>query len=488
MRPKTPHHPKNPGSTDVNPPGRRETGPDILPGLPGHGLTDLPDLPLRPSLPDPSHPPETRPPTIDIIDLPDETPISRTTVEPPISHYYLPPKLVERLPAPDPQTGLRSIIQGRQYVDLVDGGTVLLASDPQGHWRAGQPSELVPSGPRLERVEGTLQWRQVQPGNTVTGPWKDWGIEARHYSAADITVDGVRYKTVPIDAAADHPIAYIKNPSHPIYGFDLFQDLLKRDPEQQPRGAIQVPSSGHWEIDPGLPFDRTLTDYVASYFPELSEISLLNVARRQFALANRSETATNAGLTTLRQVFNDWKTRNLSPRPELVDPLLMLPVIRTTAGKGTSRIFGLPTPTDQPLVHLAYTPHKFHRQWDYLLSTQHANELKRFMRELLIRNGYSVFEPTDAPSYAALVFRRTGHDFVFYMTLHRVHGRRMHIHESAKDAFVPESLPGLIGYPALRAAQDAEAAGKLIWLKGGSHISADHESSVFIVRTEDPRL
>ncbi|MCW8278388.1 hypothetical protein IMF27_24785 [Pseudomonas sp. PCH199] len=206
----------------------------------------------------------------DIIDLPAGTQLSRVITEQPISNYYLAPKLVERLPAPDPETAIRSIISGRQYVDLTDGATIALGKDLEGHFRARQMTELVPSGPRLERVEGTLKWRRVQPesvstedselivtrdrlpddereeagpskrprpiddAESSTDPWKNWGIGPQHASPDDVTIDGVRYKTLPRSDAPEHPVVYIKNSEHLIYDFDLMQRVLTRDIQQQP--------------------------------------------------------------------------------------------------------------------------------------------------------------------------------------------------------------------------------------------------------------
>lgn len=530
MSPKHPIRPKVPVSSNDSPPGRRDTTPDHLPRHPGN--TQGPE-------PDPGHqlavhaqPSGVQPPAIEILDLPADLHISRTLTDLPLNTYYLAPRLVERLPDPDTVTGIRSIVSGRLYVDLLDGGTVPVGNDADGHFRAKQMSELVPSGPQLERVEGTLKWRPAQSDHSGTGdselivtrrrlqgdeqeeagpakrprmtdeehpagnaprlsetePWKNWGIDPQHASSEDITIEGVRYKTVPHGNAPSHPVVYIKNPAHLIYDFDLLQGTLRRDIEQQPRGAIQVPPTHHWEVDPNLPFDKALTDYVATYFPLLSEISLLNVARKQFYLANGSDSATSAGLTTLRQVFNDWKSLNTTPRPALADPLLLLPVTPMVAGAGNSRMVELPLlPAQMPLQRLEFDPRKFREEWRYFTTTQYAGDLKRFMADLLTRNGYVVFEPTTAQSYPALVFRRPGHDFVFYMTLHRVLGKKIHIPPTSDQGFSPFRLPELIGLPAMRAVQDAETANKLIWLKGGSQISIDRPDSVFIVRSDDPR-
>ncbi|HEF4761719.1 TPA: hypothetical protein SAN82_004177 [Pseudomonas putida] len=548
MSPKHPIRPKVPGPSIEGPTGIRDTTPDTLPRRPVNTPSLSPDQTQRNRFPDASALPDPQFPQIEITDLPAETHISRVITDLPISNYYLPQKLVERLPAPDPETGIRSIFFGRQYVDLVDGGTVPLGSDTQGHFRAKQMSELVPSGPILERIEGTLTWRRHIPPIMNSGdstlivsryplateaqtvpskrprqmdeepsleaiptdaderpithfprlpasessstPWKNWGVSPQHALSDHVTIDGVHYKTLPRRGEPEHPIAYIKHPEHPNYDFDSIQRLLTKDIQQQPRGAIQVPPGNHWQIDPNLPFSSSLTDYVATYFPELTARSVQDVARHQFLQANGSDLATGAGLTTLRQIFNDWKTRNITPRPDLADPLLMLPIVPMTPGKGSARVLELPLLADQsPLQRLTFDPGKFHQEWDYYaISTQSAMDNKQFISNLLTRNGYTVFELTDARSYPALVFQRAGHDFVFYMTLHRIKGKKIHIPAARDQGFSSTRQPELIGLPAMRAVQRAQAANKLIWLKGGGQISADRPDSVVIVRSDDPGI
>lgn len=503
MSPKYPTRPKAPLPANEGSSGIRDLTPDPLPRSPAVRPHPELDAPQAHPISEHLQPLEALSPTIDVIDLPADLHISRTSTESTTSRYFLSPLLVERLPDPHLETGIRTINSKRRYVDLVEGGTVLLGIDEQGHFRASQMSELHPSGPRIERIGRTSKWRRAQPESlgsedsqliishlphASSEPWADWGIDVQHASPHDINIEGVQYKTLPPGNAPSHPIVYIKNPAHLIYDFDLLNSTLRQTPEQQPRGVIRVPPTHHWQVDPKLPFDLSLTDYVATYFPELSETSLLNVARKQFVLANGSDTATNAGLTTLRQVFNDWKSAGITPQPELADPLLMLPVSPITPRTAGSRTVELAFHSDQlPLERLIFDPRKFRTEWQYFTTAQSAVDIKRFMFDLLTRNGYTVFKPTGAQSYPALVFQRTGHDFVFYMTLHRVHGQKIHLLSTSDQGFAPHRAVELIGTPAMHAVQKAEAANKLIWLKGGSQFSANRPESVFIVRTDDPR-
>ncbi|MDD0971970.1 MULTISPECIES: hypothetical protein [Pseudomonas] len=509
MSPKRPTRPKTdaPDTTPVV----RNTTPDI-PAPPRR----VPDSLIDPTLTHPAWqlpaPPVPRRQMIEIYELPADTHVRDSTAQRPIGSYFLAPGLVSRLPPPDVQSGIRSA--GRHaYVDLVEGGTVLTGPDAQSGTRARLSNELLASGPLLERVQGTLMWRPVPAQNTPDADtsrliitrhplpddgqsavppkrrrpdetperWNSWGIDPQHATTGDIRVDGIQYKVIPRGDASD-PIVYIKNPNHMIYDFDLLNRTLGSDLQQQPRGAIQVPPAHHWQIDPTLPFERPLTDYVRQYFPQLSATSLENVAFHQFVMANGSHTATGSGLTLLRQTFNDWKAGNVYPRPQLADPLLMLPIL-PTSGSGTTRLIELPTPSPGgPLQRLDFDPVLFHREWDFYTSTQSGVEIKRFMASLLTRNGYSVFDPSPSNSYPALVFKRSGHDYVFFISLHRIRGRNIKQALTSDQHSASLRLHVQVGAPAATAVIAAHAENKVVWLRGGTQIRAGADDTVLIVR------
>ncbi len=513
MSPKRPTRPKT--DTPDTTPVVRDTTPDTPtpPRL-------MPDTLIDPTLTHPAWqlpaPPVTRRQMIEIYDLPAETHVRDSTVQRPIGSYFLAPGLVNRLPPPDLLNGIRSA--GRHaYVDLVEGGTVQIGPDAQNGMRARLSNELLASGPLLERVEGTLVWRPVLTGNAPDAgtsqlfisrhrvpddepsavpskrprleetPWNGWSIDPQHATPGDIRVDGIQYKVIPRGNAND-PIVYIKNPNHLIYDFDLLDRTLRLDPQQQPRGAIQVPPAQHWQIDPTLPFERPLTNYVSQYFPELSATSLENIAFHQFVLANGANIATGSGLTLLRQTFNDWKTGNSHPRPQLADPLLMLPILPTSGG-GAIRVIELPTPTPGgPLQRLDFDPALFRQEWLYSTNTQSAVDLKRFMATLLTRNGYAVFDPSPSNSFPALVFKRTGHDYVFFISLHRIRGRKINQTLNVDQHSASLRLHIQVGAAAAAAVIAAHATHKVVWLRGGPQTLANADDTVFIVRDGHARL
>ncbi|WP_141676550.1 hypothetical protein [Pseudomonas bananamidigenes] len=525
MSPKRPIKPGAPTNTPETPSLLPDIGPAAIHRLPlniaSQGEDRVSIDPLGTSVQSSS----SRHASLEIADLPAETHVTPVVSHAPIEHFFLPPNQLSRLPAPNALSGIRELGTQRHFVDLQEGGTVLLGIDAENHYRARLNSDFRPSGPRVERVEGTLTWR-VKPavegasGNesrlslkrlrnpdddsaetavapkrasTSTGeewsdPWKKWDASLQQPSAGGIEVDGIRFLLVPRGTDPDHPIVYIRNPEHWMYDFDYLERILGTDLMQQPRGAIRVPPANRWEVDPSLPFQRPLKQYIGAFFPQLSETSVNKVARHQFSLANNGDMATGVGLTRLRQTFNDWKRGNSTPHPALADPLLMLPTLTTSgSGPGLSRTLELPALTAEgSLQRLDFDLTR--QEWDYFKTTQSGVDLKRLMSGILVRQGYDVYMPTPSTTFPALVFRRENHPFVFFISLHRVRGRKIHQPLSFGPDTVDARLNTQIGYPALQEILQAHAENRLVWLKGGSQIHASQPDSIFIVRDDESRL
>jgi hypothetical protein len=501
---------------DIGPPALQRLPLNIAPHGTDRTPVDQPGIPVQSS--------PSRSVPLEIADLPLETHITPVIVHAPIEHFFLPPNQLSRLPAPNALSGIREHGTQRYFVDLQEGGTVLLGIDSENHFRARLNSDFKPSGPRVERVEGTLIWRVkptdesagdnhsrltvkrlrtpdddsgevVAPKRSLThaddegsGPWKKWEAPPQHASFGSLEVDGIRFLLVPRGTDPDHPIVYIKNPEHWVYDFDYMERILDTDLKQQPRGAIRVPPANQWEVDPNLPFQHPLKQYIATYFPQLSEISVAKVARHQFGLANDGDLATGVGLTRLRQTFNDWKSGNSAPRPPLADPLLMLPILPTSSiGPGFARTLDLPTASPEgPLKRLDFDLTK--QEWDDFKTTQSGTELKRMMTGILNRQGYDVFPPTSANAFPALVFRRKNHPFVFFISLYRVKGRKINQPLNSDPNATDARLNTQIGYAALQEILQAHAEKRLVWLKGGSQVMASQTDTVFIVRDDESRL
>ncbi len=476
---------------------------------------------------------ESQPTTFQVSEITQQASAQGQAAPVSLDNYHLSPELVPLLSAPDATSGIRTF-RTRTYVELEDGATVLLGRDAEQNYRARSSTELIASGPRLEQVEGSLLWRRVpqpiEPGSSdspqtitlhslsddelsegpapkrqrttspppqseaaVQGPAvfkRDWAFKPTLTLPHFITVNDVHYKVMSRMEARDYPILYIQPPTHPAYDFDVLEAILRHTPDEQPRAVIRVPPDNHWEIDARLPFEKPLTAYVRDVFPEVTTVTLENIARKQFELANSSTYADAAGLTALRQIFHSWKQATPSPHPQWSDPLLMLSVLPTSSGTtSTSRAIELPFPsTTGTLNRLDFDPMRFRRQWDYFLSTYSTVDFKRFMADLLSRHGYTVMEPNNFNSFPALVFRRTGHDYLFFMSLHRTRIPKLSLPTHTNPNTTGMNLETQVGDAAAQAVKDAHAANKIVWLKGGSQILPGHADTVFIIRDDNARL
>lgn len=518
----------SPKSSPDTPHAGRDTTPQALPRnpQPGEGIDQPPSSPGRQT-----QAPEAQPPAVQIAEIASRAVTRDASVPVSLDDYYLSPELVTMLSEPDATSGIRTF-RTRTYVELSEGGTVLLGRDSQQNYRARSSTELIASGPRLEQVEGSHLWRRLPHGEVTHGSdpdpvpaldrptveespeavapkrprttasqseavtqgepafTKNWGFDPRFSTSEFITLGDVHYKVVSSTAAREYPITYVQSPTHPAYDFDLLEAILRHTPDEQPRSAVRIPPGNHWEIDPRLPFEKPLTAYVREVFPEVTTVTLENIARRQFELANDSSFADGAGLTALRQIFHSWKNATPSPHPQWTDPLLMLPILPTSSSsRGTARAIALPIPSATgTLERLDFDPLRFQQQWLYFLTTYSPVDFKRFMAGLLTRNGYTVMEPSSFSSFPALVFQRTGHDHVFYMSLHRTRIPKISLPSYTDPNTAGVLLENQVGEAAAKVVRDAQSANKIIWLKGGSEIRPGIADTVFIIRDDNARL
>ncbi|SDB65440.1 hypothetical protein SAMN03159382_05611 [Pseudomonas sp. NFACC23-1] len=529
MSPRQNTRPKPPKSLPDTPHSSRDTTAETMLANPvrGEGIDPPSVSPTEHAI----ETPESLLSTIQISEMASPAAIRAAPASVSLDGYYLSPELVPMLSEPDATSGIRTF-RTRTYVELSEGGTVLLGRDSEQNYRARSGIELVASGPRLEQVEGSHLWRQIPhreamhdsdsdlastphrlsddeasqvaapkrqrattsqseaPGQSAPVFSKNWGIDPRFMVSEFITRDNVHYKVVTRSDAREHPIVYVQPPTHPTYDFDLLEATLRHTPDEQPRGAMQIPPDNHWEIDARLPFEKPLTAYVRDCFPEVTTVTLENIARKQFELANNGPFADAAGLTALRQIFNGWKNAGLAPHPQWSDPLLMLPTLPTTpSSRGAARSITLPAPfSTGTLERLDFDPMLFQRQWLSFQSTYTPVEFKRFMAALLTRNGYTVMEPSSYNSFPALVFQRAEHDQVFFMSLHRTRIPKISLPTYLDPNTAGVLLENQLGEAAAKVVRDAHAANKIIWLKGGTEIRPGIADTVFIIRDDNSRL
>jgi hypothetical protein len=336
-----------------------------------------------------------------------------------------------------------------------------------------------------------------QEGQSLTDPYPSKSAPPTHASQAsrnipaeavpphDISVDGERHRLLP--RATDDLIVYIDEPAHPARDFDTLETLLHTDRHNQPRGAIRVPPENAWMIDPFMAFEKSMAAYVADQFPVFSSVTLHNVARKLFILANGSTTTTGAGLTSLRQTFNDWRVGNTASRAEMADPLLMLPTVAITPSSSlTERKLVVPQKVNGELTRIDLEVNYFRAEYDYYLAHPGGLNFKIYMAQMLRHAGYSVLTPTGGGAWPALVFTRMGHDRVFFLSLYRIRDNFISLPDTP-DPRTASTLIDRIGEPASEVLLAADAGGKVIWLKGGIQQMADLNTA-FIVRDDIPMI
>lgn len=116
----------------------------------------------------------------------------RPSTQPLLAHYLIDAQI--KLPHAD-SDGFR-VYNKRQYVDLSDGGIVLVALDAKtGLYRARRANELQPSGPELQRNPDTGRWHVRNDAAQDTAPLTETRLQAFRteldFSSAEADSDGL---------------------------------------------------------------------------------------------------------------------------------------------------------------------------------------------------------------------------------------------------------------------------------------------------------
>ncbi|MCF4997693.1 hypothetical protein GIW70_07970 [Pseudomonas syringae] len=373
---------------------------------------------------------------------------------------FIPDNLASRLTqAHDSVEGLRYDKHKRIYIDTAQG-TVMVQRRPDGTYQQKSASELVASGPIFEPVPNTKFWqRREQPQQEEAGPskrprldrqtgdssetrratptpesrtpdpldlsqnlWRNWGKNTRPESGESVEINQLHYRIVPQGSQVD--IVYLEHPGFSPARYDAFDQMLRDEPSLQPRWARKV--EGQWEVfEARLPFERSLTQYTAGQFKYLSDLSVEATARTAFNKAAHAGVIDGPGISLLTQTMRFWSRAPDAPTPrrDLADPLMMLPV---RSNRFESDILGgvleLPLPSDVAFQHVDLDPQKFPRQWTAYEAAPDKAQLRALFHTLLEDMGYNVNASTRRLSEDALLFHRDGIDAVFVLKFPHVAG------------------------------------------------------------------
>jgi hypothetical protein len=199
-----------------------------------------------------------------------------------------------------------------------------------------------------------------------------------------------------------------------INHFAQFEHLILTDLFSQPRPAYFAAQQDKlWLISHSLPFEKTVTGYVADSFPTFSRASQQQLAQALFDLANPNG-VTASGLAKLHRTLNVWRARTALV-DAFGDALTLLPIApRSATGQwlleGYSGAFNrLLFSTDgvNALVHA-------------VMRSGTEETLRALMSERLLSSGYEMVSGYGLGS--ELLFRRPGRTQLFWLSLRRVIG------------------------------------------------------------------
>ncbi|VVO59114.1 hypothetical protein [Pseudomonas fluorescens] len=433
----------------------------------------------------------------------------------------IPPTFAEKLTKAD-SNGLRYDKLKRTYADVAEEGTVLVRKNAEGEYQASNASELTPSGPVLESIEGMTLWQRkpqlaesplqrpstedsgpgpskrprlddgIEPGETEAGIvpvtvtttpnsylWASWGKITKPDASESIQIGQLHYPIVPRGPLADKlPLAFIQHPQFAPSRFEAFERMLHEAPELQPVPVYRS-SQGQQKVSgAGRVFKKTLTQYVVDTFKGFTDQTSRVVAKRLFELSSGSEEMNGSGLARMMQTFRNWQGNSMKGVPGIGDPLDMLPATATLGG--SRRVVSLLTPESvKTLQQLNLNPSN---HWKIYADDPTAINLKTLFINILNDSGYDTLTPEAVTHHNTLVFKRPNHPKVYFMKL----GRTVDDDIEIRTPLTPElEDPLLIKQMSANTHQTlvaANARNDVVWLIGGIQHPPGRSPSLFIIR------
>lgn len=437
----------------------------------------------------------------------------------------IPRHLADKLTSPD-ANGLRYDKLKRTYVDVTEEGTVMVRKNTDGHYQASSTSELIPSGPLLENIEGMTLWQrkatntpasdaedsgptpgkrprldeQVEAANPVADNnppaatlndnpylWASWGKITKPDSVESIMIGQLHYPIVPKGPMADQlPLVFIQHPEFAPSRFEAFERMLQEAPSLQPVATSHHAATNTRKVDGAARlFEKTLTQQVADVYKGFTEPTSRAVAKRLFELSNESAEFNGSGLARMKQTFRYWEGKSNLGVPRLGDPLDMLPV--ASSNDGARRIVELHVPDSvTPLQQLNFNPESTHA-WQFYAELPNApGRLSLLLASILGHSGYKVFLPANVENVQltppTLVFKRPNHDKVYFLKVGRVETDAIEILPPSMAELDDPHLKTRIGDEAHQSLVTADAKGDVVWLMGGVQHLLAGSPSVFIIK------
>ena len=431
------------------------------------------------------------------------------------------PTLAEKLTRPD-ANGLRYDKLKRSYVDVVEEGTVLARKNANGEYQATTASELTPSGPVLENIEGLTLWQRkplsvestarpqapedtgpgpgkrprlnkevepagpeanIDPVTSTTNPtpylWASWGKTTKPDTVESIQIGQLHYPIVPRGLLADKlPFAFLQHPQFAPSRFEAFERMLHEAPELQPVLTYRDGNDVQKVNGANRVFDKPLAQQVADRFQHFTDQSSRVVATRLFELASDAGEINGSSIARLMQTFRHWDGKSTQGVSGVGDPLDMLPV--AASSDASRRIVPLLAPESvKTLQQLNFTPPD---NWTIYANKQTAKNLKALFINILDKSGYDTLTPDAVTHLDTLVFKRPNHPKVYFMKLGRVETENIAIRTPLTLELQDPLLINQMSAEMHRTLVAAHARNDVVWLIGGVQHLPTKSPSTFILR------
>ncbi|MHC8318826.1 hypothetical protein [Pseudomonas sp. LB3P31] len=421
------------------------------------------------------------------------------------------PQVAQRLPAAN-EAGIRWH-NLRSYVELKDEGMVQIVRNTDGEYQVTHGQEWEPSGPVLERVGHTTQWQRKvadtdgapakrprlegndEPANpdargddsfslSSSHPasenpylWVSWGKVDEPVAVDSIPIGGLHYRTVPTGTKNRQFVVYLQHPDFPLAGFDGFEQMLHSRPWMQPLPII--PGGG---VDAThRMFAKPMVESVAEAFPDFSPITARAVARQLYELSSDSPVMNRDGLYTTALTLRHWKEKAGIFDPDFENPIDLLPVAPRVVSDNRVIDMAPPLPGES-LRRLDFSIANVRTAWDTYATAPSDHALKLLVAYVLARNGYEIFPLQNHHRPPKLVFRRKGHEKVYYLKLGVAENNAIAVNPAPVPELADPSLPAHVGVDAVLELAAANARNNVVWLLGGIHTSPTGWQSIFIMK------
>lgn len=424
--------------------------------------------------------------------------------------------LADKLTKPD-SNGLRFDKLKRAYVDLADGGTVLVRKNAQGDFQACSNNEATLSGPVLEIIEGMTLWQRKlpdaipEPEDAGPGPskrprlqedldtpgqdadtditasnpylWASWGKTSKPVSGESIQIGQLFYRILPKGSLTGHfPLAFLEHPNFAPGRFEPFERMLQELPSLQPvialRSTPQVASSAI------RPFSKPLTDHVGDVFKSFTPNTSRAVAKRLFEVSSGSLDIDGSGMARMMQALRHWEGKSSISVKGMGDPMDLLPVAAGSA-EPARRVQLHPPGSNRPLEQLNLSP-EASPTWNLFKDQLDApGRISLLLSSLLSQSNYKVFLPSGEGlglNPQTLVFKRDNHQKVYFLKIGYLTTDTLEIYHPTLPELADPMLHRRIGADGHQALLAADARGDVVWLIGGVQHLPGADPTVFIIK------